>query len=298
MQGVLNNLHETIDLIDDSETIIIYGCSIESGMFTVEQLKYRKNLLFCDRLYEIYKEVCEIPVISPQELLDNYRNNKILLGVGEATSQVHKFLMDNNINKENITISATKDIQSQYFDDIIKFDDNEIFVDAGGFDGNTSVLFAKHCPNYKKIYIWEPDETNLSLIRDNNNLKQLENIDVIPLGTWDKKETLCFDAERFAGCKITDTGETKINCDSLDNVLGDEPVTFIKMDIEGAELNALKGAKNIITKYKPKLAISLYHKPEDIVEIPLYIKSIVPEYKLYIRHYSTTYSETVLYAVL
>ena len=76
-----------------------------------------------------------------------------------------------------------------------------------------------------------------------------------------------------------------------------DPVTFIKMDIEGAELEALKGSSKIIKKYMPKLAISLYHKKDDILEIPLYIKELVPEYKLYIRHYSNAGVETVLYAV-
>ena len=74
-------------------------------------------------------------------------------------------------------------------------------------------------------------------------------------------------------------------------------MTFIKMDIEGAELEALKGSREIIQRYRPRLAISAYHKKEDLVELPLYIKELVPEYKLYIRHYSNAGVETVLYAV-
>ena len=83
---------------------------------------------------------------------------------------------------------------------------------------------------------------------------------------------------------------------ALDDVI-DDSVTFIKMDIEGSELKALEGAKGLIKKYKPKLAISVYHKPEDIVELPLYIKTLIPEYKLYLRHYSNFYRETILYAI-
>lgn len=82
----------------------------------------------------------------------------------------------------------------------------------------------------------------------------------------------------------------------MDDVV-DEKVTFIKMDIEGAEYEALLGAKETIQKNKPKLAISIYHKPEDIISIPKLIKSMVPNYRLYIRHYSNADNETVLYAI-
>ena len=75
-------------------------------------------------------------------------------------------------------------------------------------------------------------------------------------------------------------------------------VTFIKMDIEGSELEALKGAQQTIQRDRPKLAICIYHKPEDMTDIPLYIKSLVPEYRLYVRHHSNRCSETVLYAVM
>ena len=83
---------------------------------------------------------------------------------------------------------------------------------------------------------------------------------------------------------------------AIDNVVGDERVTFIKMDVEGAELKSLMGARNTIIKNHPRLAICAYHKPEDLYELPGYILSIVPEYKFLLRHYSSNNWETVLYA--
>ena len=68
------------------------------------------------------------------------------------------------------------------------------------------------------------------------------------------------------------------------------------MDVEGAEKNAILGAENTISRYKPRLAISIYHKPKDIIEIPTLLKELVPEYNFAIRHYSTNVYETVLYA--
>jgi hypothetical protein len=80
-------------------------------------------------------------------------------------------------------------------------------------------------------------------------------------------------------------------------VCNEELVTFIKMDIEGSEYNALIGAADTIKKYKPKLAISIYHKPEDIIEILKLLLNMNQDYKFWIRHYSMAWFDTVLYAV-
>ena len=83
----------------------------------------------------------------------------------------------------------------------------------------------------------------------------------------------------------------------IDDVLYKEKVSFIKMDIEGSELAALKGCKKIITRNNPKLAICVYHKSEDLIEIPKFILSINPNYKLFLRNYAPSATETVLYAI-
>jgi hypothetical protein len=95
---------------------------------------------------------------------------------------------------------------------------------------------------------------------------------------------------------INDNGKFQIDVDSIDNIVKDK-VSFIKMDIEGAELEALRGAKNTILKYKPKLAISVYHKQDDLINIPQYILQLNEKYKLYLRHYGESTDETILYAV-
>lgn len=83
----------------------------------------------------------------------------------------------------------------------------------------------------------------------------------------------------------------------MDDMLGDQPVTFIKMDIEGAELEAIRGARHIIQNQHPKLAISIYHKYEDIWTIPSQIMEYDLGYQFYLRHYSFSDYDTVLYAI-
>lgn len=83
----------------------------------------------------------------------------------------------------------------------------------------------------------------------------------------------------------------------LSDILRNNKVTYIKMDIEGSELMALYGAEEIIKKQRPKLAICVYHKPDHLWEIPFYLRNIVLDYKIFLRHHSTLDYETVCYAV-
>ena len=119
---------------------------------------------------------------------------------------------------------------------------------------------------------------------------------MIKKGLFDKDGTISFMSQDGEGSLICEEGTEKIDICKIDTEASD--ATFIKMDIEGAELKALMGAKETIVKNKPKLAISIYHKPEDIIEIPKYLKTLVPEYKFYLRQYTMSYLECVLYATV
>jgi hypothetical protein len=92
-------------------------------------------------------------------------------------------------------------------------------------------------------------------------------------------------------------GEMVIDCIALDTEMVDKKISFIKMDIEGSELAALQGAMNIIKNQRPVLAISVYHKFFDIIEIPRFLSSLGIDCEYYLRHYTLNASETVFYAV-
>lgn len=185
----------------------------------------------------------------------------------------------------------------QYFaPDIIKLSDEEVFIDGGGYTGDTVEEFLKQTKGkFKKVYSFEPETAkHMEFL---NKFRTISNIELIPYGLWSKKEILRFHANNDITSFVATNGNVEIPVTSIDEILNGAPVTFIKMDIEGAELEALKGAEMSIRKYKPKLAICAYHKPLDMVEIPIYLKKLVPEYKFYLRHYSVNICETVCYAV-
>lgn len=128
--------------------------------------------------------------------------------------------------------------------------------------------------------------------------KNNEKIEVFNYAVWDKKEQLPFlNKDSIAASKFDPKGEVVVQGMDLDSVLGDKKVTFLKMDVEGSELRALLGAKGIIQQQKPKLAICIYHKSWDFVDLGRQILDIVPDYRFYIRHYASDTCETVLYAV-
>jgi FkbM family methyltransferase len=204
----------------------------------------------------------------------------------------------------NITDDCHIDYMScekkQYLDrDIIKLDDKEIFVDAGSYTGDTITAFINEVKGiFNKIYAFEPDPRNFyELNKIVQKLAYKNKIEIMPYGLYDSNTYFSFDSEKKGSSCISLEGRSKVKLVKLDDIINEE-VTFIKMDIEGAEINALIGARKIIEKFKPKLAVCLYHKPNDLWEIPLFIKSIVPEYKIYIRHYSMDIGETVCYAVV
>lgn len=184
-------------------------------------------------------------------------------------------------------------LKEQYFDDFLNLKDEEVFVDCGGFDGDTSEEFIKRCPNYKKIYFFEPSEENL--INAKKRLNNETNIEFIEKGVSDKEECLNFSFEGSASGICSD-GEFKIQTTTIDKFINDK-ITFIKMDLEGWELNALKGAEDHIKNDKPKLAIAVYHSAKDFYEIFEYIMSLNPDYNVYLRHYTQGWSETVMFFI-
>lgn len=195
-----------------------------------------------------------------------------------------------------ITFSPQK---MQYFDpEIIDLTDNEIFVDGGMYTGDTASIFFEFAGGkYKQYYGFEPDEKNLEAAT--KNLCSQSGVTIIPKGLWSSEARLAFSGSLTSSSKLDETdGDSFVEVTALDVYFYDKaPPTFIKMDIEGAELEALKGAEKIIREHKPKLAVCAYHKPEDLYTLPELIRNYRSDYKFYLRHYTESIYETVLYAV-
>lgn len=197
--------------------------------------------------------------------------------------------------------------EKHYFNDnYYKITDNEVYVDCGAYIGDSVLDFCNYVKAYDKIYAFEMDGENFAAM--SNNLKGRNSIFQYNYGVWSCDKELEYgigtsDNEPMEGISVFKKEEGKNNhirtvkVKALDSLLSGEKVTFLKMDIEGAEIEAIKGARRIIFEQKPKLAICLYHRTSDFWQIPLLLHEINPEYHFAIMHHSKEETDTILYAV-
>lgn len=197
---------------------------------------------------------------------------------------------------------GSPDRHEQYFpEDVFSLNNQEVFADCGAFDGDSIEAFVRRQGGeFNQIVALEPDPVNfqkmtnrVALYADDVRRK----IRLEQLGAADFHGTLRFDADGSLSSAANPNGSLQINCVKLDDLLSGVKPTYLKMDIEGAEPDALRGATQTITQAAPVLAISAYHKPNHLWRIPELIKSLRADYQLYLRPHNEECWDTVCYAV-
>ncbi|MGI6656859.1 MAG: FkbM family methyltransferase [Desulfobulbus sp.] len=193
---------------------------------------------------------------------------------------------------------------NQYFEpDFIKTGSDEVFADIGTFTGDTIEGYIEFCNGvYGHIYGFEPEAKMFQ--QASSNLVGVPRLSLVPMGTASCNAEVPVSSTlglMQSIAKDTFHGEADgvFQVCRLDDFFSDKPSppTFMKMDIEGAELDTLNGAAGLITQNCPQMAICVYHKHDDLLAISAYLRECCPDYKLYLRHYSDNSTETVLYAV-
>lgn len=235
-----------------------------------------------------------IPVLTFDEMIHYQGDIGIIISSTKYCEEMYQQLLEAGIAEEKIWLLGRElkewennIVKSTYFDLPVLFhDQHEIFVDAGGFDGMTTLSFREWShDNYDKIYIFEPNEQLYEECK--TNLAGGRNIELKKVGLWSHSTTLKLHEDIHHQLKMIDLdrdiiGREDVPVVSLDDCIKNEKVTFIKMDIEGAEQEALKGASGIIRNYKPKIALSVYHKKDDLWQLPMMLLSYRPDYRFYL----------------
>ena len=299
---------DTFEKINTDHGVILYGAGKRSALLESVWKRYLQGHVigFCDSDKNKWgKNWLGEQVFSPDEIMKNPDASIVVLG-SNYEAEIIESLLQRGVMKDRIYTVPFADVVSddQYFaPDIVELlDGEEVFLDVGCYNLETSLELLKRC-SPRHIYAFEPDKYNFAACNKIIEDKKLKDITMLQYGVSDRDGKIQFASmgesySRAAAGGLFE-GTDIIPVGRIDTLIPkDEKVTFIKMDIEGMELSALYGAKEIIQRDRPKLAICIYHKLEDLTEIPLYIRSIVPDYRFYIRHYSNESVETVLYAVL
>jgi FkbM family methyltransferase len=187
------------------------------------------------------------------------------------------------------------DLVHQYFEDFLNLEeDGESFIDIGCFDGFTSLEFARRAPGFQHITAFEPSVANYQVVVKNLAQYPRDRVTVHRRGLSDTRGTMSFAAGDGSSSRVTSDGESLIQMERLDD-LDINAATFLKMDIEGGEEAALLGAIETIRRFRPRLAISVYHKASDFWRIPEIIDMAGVGYELRMRHYTEGIDETVMF---
>lgn len=179
----------------------------------------------------------------------------------------------------------------------VRVEPGDIVVDAGGCLGDTALFFAKDA---KKVFCYECIPSNINILQKNLELNpdRAHKISVVAKALYREHGKVLRFSDNGPGSHAVAEG-IEVTTDTIDNLVSSgraERVDFIKMDIEGAEMDALIGAERTIRSYRPRLAISVYHSLPDFVRIPRWIASLNLGYKFYLEHFTIHEEETILFA--
>lgn len=255
---------------------------------------------------------------------------KIINSHREQINKVREFLKDEKskwiydqfVEKVKYNIKDYSDIADDlyehYFSDgIFQYKKDEILIDGGSFDGDDTIWFdnllLQQGLRLKKSLCFEPDTNNFgntyrnlekyyntrALLDGCRQCAEAERFTVFKAGLYEKQCGIGFYEYGAHSSRFTDGESTSsVNAVKLDDIAANENISFIKFDLEGADVPALRGAEETIKRCKPKLALSIYHNIEDLWEIPLMVKAMVPEYQLFIRHHTIYLWDKILYAAV
>lgn len=269
----------------------VEDCSLQQLMVEFDNLEKKgveRDAEFFRSAIEDIKKNWERYRFVYEELLEDEASRKLYV-----THILSRITID-PIRLNTFTATYT----TQYFDKtFFTFDDGDIYVDCGAYNGDTALEYILTCPGYGHIYAYEPFPNAMEEAKERlKHFAEDGSIDFVQKSVSDCENERYLKINTGAGnSQVAQEGELQISCCSLDQSINDR-VDYLKMDIEGMEVEALRGAEKTIQKNKCQLAICVYHKPQDLWQIPIMIYRMESNYKFCLRHFGGPhYYDTILY---
>ena len=190
--------------------------------------------------------------------------------------------------------------ESYFLDSLYRITNHEVFVDCGAYTGDTAEQVIRRNPAFSRIVAIEADPQNFDRLTKwigTLDTPVASRISALNVAVGAKRGKLRFQADGGEGAKLAADGNVVVDCVPIDDLATEAAPTFIKMDIEGAELEALEGARRSIRTHRPILSICMYHKQDDLWRIPLFIHALVKGYRLFLHPHDVDGWQLVCYAV-
>jgi FkbM family methyltransferase len=245
-----------------------------------------------DKLDHAYFETHEEEFEEAYALLEDEQSRRVFVNVLNARLTGDFGLFD-----------EVRSSRRNFDPEVLTLSGDDVLVDVGAYLGDGVLAFCEACKGrYERVIAFEPDPATAVVLRHRLAARAVRDVEVHAVAAWSERTTLSFNAGRAGSSRVTANGgdgapgET-LEADTIDAVLRGRRMTHVFMDVEGAEHAAILGAAEGLRKWRPQLAISAYHRREDLFDLPLLLRSIVPGYRFYLRHYTGDQTETVLYGV-
>ena len=279
--------------------------------FAVFQPDMFKRLEQMEKRYEILAP--DVPLfggdIFTLDSLTHYREELervYHLLADEQSRKVFRMLLEYKISGKIHWLRQMETPREEIFQGFFPVSEGEAYVDLGAYDGDTIEEFISLCGGrYDRITALEPDRRNFKKLEKKIRENQWRQVRLYSCGAWSEDGFLPFEGKGGRSSSISfdsdSAGYSKqknVEMRCVDTILRDEKATWIKMDVEGAEREAIFGCRHTLKKYSPKLMISVYHRTNDFFTLPLLLHHMQPDYRFYLRHHPYIPAwETNLYAV-
>lgn len=293
-------------LAQSPKRLVLYGTNV-TGRAIAERLM--ENAVefygFCGRrAREFPNGLMGKPVIPPEELFRRPDDFYVIVSACESAGEIADILRTNQFPPEQILLhfKPAHGTDHQYFEFPALYRRGTAFIDGGCLNCETSYAFASWCAGeYSKIFAFEPDPLSAAVCEKNLAVRAIRDFHLIRAGLSDHEGEEKFRTGLYNGSHIVrgdSRGESIITVPvtTVDRAVGEERIGFIKLDIEGAEFDALRGARDVLVRDQPLMAVSVYHRGGDMLAVMDYLRRLVPEYRFWLRHYSAGSADTVLYA--
>lgn len=198
----------------------------------------------------------------------------------------------------DVAVHPASHLPSQYFPADVPLTREPLrLIDGGAFTGDVWPALRESGRSLAEWYAFEPDPANFATLVATARDAGVARSALFPCGLGDRAEQIRFAAGEAAGSHAADGGDTVVQIVALDEVLPGVSPNYVKLDIEGAERAAIAGMRETLERARPAVAVSIYHRPEDLWELPLLIHDLLPDARLFVRQHGHNGFDTVLYAV-